>query len=194
MAALRLKLAACTLTLGILTGCTPATPSTPPPEPSPTCTPEAGGPPTPCTQYQYDQMIAKDKLYTQAEAVYRKYLTEDERINRAGGVTQPTPVLLETTTGDYLKNSMDIYRDLHRIHATAEGGTYQVDWIRRDPGEAMHGSVVTMKVCTDTTSIMMGSKGTHPEPGLIMEETGYFVPKDGLLKLAYSQFQEVGKC
>lgn len=194
MATLHHKLAASTLSLTILTGCTPTTPNQPTTQPSPTCTPETGGNPYPCTQYQHDQMTAKNKLYTQAETVYRKYLAEDERINRAGGVTEPTPVLLETTTGDYLKNSMDIYRDLHRIHATAEGGTYQVDWIRRDPGEAMHGSVVTMKVCTDTTSIMMGSRGTHHEPGLIIEETGYFVPKGGLLKLAYSQFQEVGKC
>jgi hypothetical protein len=194
MAALRLKLAACTLTLGILTGCTPATPSTPPPEPSPTCTPEAGGPPSPCTQYQYDQMIAKDKLYTEAEAVYRKFLAEDERIYRIGGVTEPTPVLLETTTGDYRKDSVEIYRDLYSRHSKAVGGQFRIAWIKREPGTSIGGSIVALRVCSDASSVLIGPSKSESKPGLIVEETGYFVSDGANLKLSAAQTKAVTKC
>ena len=54
--------------------------------PSYRCTPEAGGAEFDCTQHQYDEMVAKDKLYAEAEAVYRKFFVEDVRIFRKGGI------------------------------------------------------------------------------------------------------------
>jgi len=139
-------------------------------------------------------MTAKNKLYTQAETVYRKFLAEDERINRAGGVTKPTPVLLETTTGEYLNNAMAIYRELHRIHASASGGTYRIAWIKRVPGEAMNGSIIALQSCVDASTIRMGAKGTPPRPGLINQLTGYFAQVGPTLKITASQFEKVSKC
>jgi hypothetical protein len=84
----------------LLAGCQPPVPS-PTPVPSYRCTPEAGGAEFDCTQHQYDEMVAKDKLYAEDEAVYRRFLVEDIRIMRAGGVSSPTPELLETTSGAF---------------------------------------------------------------------------------------------
>ena len=78
-----------------LAGCQPAT-TTPTPVPSYRCTPEAGGAEFDCSQHQYDDMVAKDQLYAEAEAVYRKFFAEDVRILRKGGVQEPTEALLRT--------------------------------------------------------------------------------------------------
>ena len=70
-------------------GCQAA--DTPPPQPTYTCTPEAGGEPFTCSQYQYDEMVGRDALYAEAEAVYRKFLAEDVRIMRAGRSDRADP-------------------------------------------------------------------------------------------------------
>ena len=79
------RLASSVVLACLLAGCQPPAPS-PTPVPSYRCTPEAGGAEFDCTQHQYDEMVAKDKLYAEAEAVYRKFLAEDVRILRAGGI------------------------------------------------------------------------------------------------------------
>ncbi len=84
-----------------LAGCQPAT-TTPAPVPSYRCTPEAGGAEFDCSQHQYDDMVAKDQLYAEAEAVYRKFFAEDVRIigpeasasPRRSCSTRPTGVFL----------------------------------------------------------------------------------------------------
>ena len=78
-----------------LAGCQPAT-TTPAPVPSYRCTPEAGGAEFDCSQHQYDDMVAKDQLYAEAEAVYRKFFAEDCGL-RAGGSASPPDCW--TTTG-----------------------------------------------------------------------------------------------
>ncbi len=194
MATARSGLITSALALALLAGCTPAQPTLAPPQPSPTCTPEGGGKAYPCSPYYYDQMVAKDKLYTEAEAVYRKYLAEDERIYRAGGVTQPTPVLLETTTGQYLADSMRIYRDLHSRHSKAVGGEFKRAWFKRVPGESMAASVVALKVCTDPSTVRIGPNAASSEPGVLAEETGYFARVSGELKLTMARTKVVTKC
>jgi hypothetical protein len=139
-------------------------------------------------------MIAKDKLYTEAEAVYRKFLAEDERIYRIGGVTEPTPVLLETTTGDYRKDSVEIYRDLYSRHSKAVGGQFRIAWIKREPGTSIGGSIVALRVCSDASSVLIGPSKSESKPGLIVEETGYFVSDGANLKLSAAQTKAVTKC
>ncbi len=194
MAALRIRTTITALTLITVMGCTPTQPTTTPPAPSPTCTPEAGGNPYPCTPYDHDQMIAKDKLYTEAEAVYRAFLTENERIYRAGGVTEPTAALLKTTTGQYLKDQLAMYRQLRASHATATGGSFDIKWFQRVPGQSIGGSAVALRVCRDSHTVSMGAKGVKPHPGLINHETGYFVTTAEGLKITASTYKPVDKC
>ena len=194
MAALRISASLSTLALITVVGCAPAQPTTPPPTPSPTCTPETGGTPYPCTPYNHDQMVTKDKLYTEAETVYRAFLAENERIYRLGGVTEPTAVLLKTTTGQYLKDQLAMYRRLRATRATASGGTFDIKWFQRVPGESIGGSAVALRVCRDSHTVTMGAAGMKPHPGLINRETGYFVTTPDGLKITASTYKPVEKC
>ena len=85
----------------VLAGCqhSPA-PRTPSPAPTYACTPEAGGSPYPCNELQHKQQKDLDALYTEAEAVNTKLRAEMDRLYRAGGTAELTPVIEQTTTGE----------------------------------------------------------------------------------------------
>ena len=89
---------------------------------------------------------------------------------------------------------MDLYRGLVEVHSKADGGVYRVAWFRRNPGESMSGSVVSLTVCVDSSTITMRTRGQQPAKGLIIQETGYFARQQGMLKLVDSEFQVVDKC
>ncbi len=175
----------------LLTGCSQPDPTG---QPTYLCTPSDGSTPYSCYQVQYDVQVKEDKLYAEAETVYRKFLAEDERIHRVGGVTEPTPVLLETTTGNFAENAMTNFRTLKEAQATAVGGEFKIAWFKREPRDSLDGSIAALTVCTDTSSVQMGSKGKAPKPGLIIETTGYFIRVGEQLKLTASMFKEVTKC
>jgi hypothetical protein len=182
---------ACAALAALLTGCGTANPVG---QPTYSCTPADGGTAYPCYQVQYDQKVKEDQLYAEAEAVYRKFLAEDERINRIGGVSEPTPVLLETTTGDYLKSAMANYQALKAAKATAVGGEFKVVWFKRVLHDARGASVATLTACFDTSSVQMGSKGKASQAGRITERTGYFVRDGETLKVASGRFKWVTQC
>jgi hypothetical protein len=165
------------------------------PAPTYSCTPEVGGEPYTCVKEQYDLMQERNKLYAEAEAVYRKVVAEDERIHRAGGVTEATPVLLETTTGAYLASRMEGYRTFHENQAVAVGGGHnQLVWMKRVPDQVRDGSIVTMQFCFDASSITMTAPGYASEPGLAAAETAFFVRADDLLKITTAVPEERTTC
>jgi hypothetical protein len=180
---------ACTL----LTGCQPPAP-TPIPTASYRCTPEAGGAEYECTPHEHDDMVAKDKLYTEAEAVYRRFLAEDERILRAGGLITPTPVLKETATGAFLADSLDYYRSLAEEKSRLMGGEVHLVALRRQPGVAKGGSLVALKACIDASSarIVIGTK--HEGPGRKGSDVLYFGRVGGLLKIQGADGKEGDEC
>jgi hypothetical protein len=184
----------------LLWGCTEAPrPSTPPPSPvapAPTfsCTPEAGGAAYECSQFDYEQMVAKDKLYAEAEAVYRKFFAEDERIYRAGGVDEPTPVLLETTTGAFLEGAMNLYRALRRNKARAVEGASVLRSVTPQPQLTREGSVATLLACVDATSVLLRGDAGYENRGLLMLQRLYLSQGSGGLKLQSSQWKEVKSC
>jgi hypothetical protein len=172
-------------------GCTQPDPNA---KPTYTCTPTDGGTPHPCYKAEYDLQVREDSLYAEAEAVYRKYIAEEERINRIGGITTPSPVILETTTGTFQENVMDNYRELKAGGATAEGGSFKVAWFKRQPTRQLDGSIAALMVCVDASSVQMGARGKTAQPGRINETIGYFVREGGGLKLAASMAKEVEQC
>lgn len=194
MAKARSGLITSAIALALLAGCTPAQPTMAPPKPSPTCTPEAGGPAYPCSPYYYDQMVAKDKLYAEAETVYRKFFAEEERIYRAGGVTEPTPVLLETATGEYLKDSAAFYKYVHDHGIRAEGGEFRISWIKRAPGVSSQGSIVALESCKDARSVALTQPNKKPTAGGVVNETALFVRVGPALKLTAAESKEVASC
>ncbi|MCA0297053.1 MAG: hypothetical protein LCH96_17415 [Actinobacteria bacterium] len=178
----------------LLTGCQPATTPTPTPAPSWTCTPEAGGEQFSCSQHQYDDMVAKDKLYAEAEAVYRKFFAENSRIYRAGGIDEPTATLLETTTGQYLRDSMTLYRSLRNTQTKVVGGDIKLVSLLRLPGVSSGGSLVALRACIDTTSAEIRAPGEKPEAGYIGIEQLFFARVEQQMKIQSSMWQEVEAC
>ncbi len=154
------------------------------------CTPEVGGEPYACVKEQYDLMVERNKLYAEAEAVYRKFLAEDERIYRSGGTDTPTAVLSETATGDYLAGQLANYQQVLRTQGTSIGGEFKIVWFKRVPDQVRAGSIVALKGCFDNRTVTMGAKGKQPRPGTVFEETGFFVRDGGSLKLTDSTYNK----
>lgn len=170
------------LALVVAVGCTPAAP-TPSPLPSFRCTPEAGGAEFDCSQAQYDEMVAKDALYAEAEAVYRKFLAEDERIFRQGGVSEPTPTLLDTATGAFLEDSMELYRTLKTEDRRLVGGEMKLVSLVRAPGITKEASLVSLRSCVDARSASVVVKGKNAGHGYQVEDLLYFGRVGGGLKI-----------
>lgn len=169
----------------LLAGCTAAPAVSPTPTPTPTfnCTPEAGGAAYECSQFDYEQMVAKDKLYAEAEAVYRKFAAEDERILRAGGTTEATPVLLETTTGPYLAETLARYQWMQGRDRHLAGGSFTLASIERMPGRQKKGSVVAIKVCVDLRDVSIVERGKTVGRGVVGSDLLYFIQDGALLKI-----------
>lgn len=192
----RSRIAASAVACLLLAGCSPAPAPTPSPThtPSFSCTPEAGGAAYECSQFDHEQMVAKDKLYAEAEAVYRKFFAEDERIYRAGGVDEPTPVLLETTTGRFLEDSMRIYRALRKYNTRAVGGQFRVAWLKRLPGVTQDGSLVAMQSCSDASSVALIAPDTENTSAGWGLEILYFGREGSVLKLTAANGDQVESC
>lgn len=177
----------------LLAGCQPPAP-TPTPMPTYQCTPEAGGDPFECTQQQYDQMVAKDKLYAEAEAVYRRFFAEDVRILRAGGISDPTPVLLETTTGAFLEDSMALYRAFAKEQRKSVGGEIRLVSLTRVPGISKEGSIVTLRSCVDATTTTIYKAGKPADKGGAGSDLLYFGSVEGDLRIQGADGEAVESC
>lgn len=189
------RLALTATTLCLLTACTPTTPPpTPSPAPSYRCTPETGGDEHDCTQAQHDDMLAKDKLYTQAEAVYRKYLAEDARILRAGGISTPSPALLATTGEEFLADAMDNYKAVADRKVTAAGPQPSLVYFRRAPGRSKTGSIVSATVCVDGSSLEFFRSSKSLGKGRVIKDETYFAEIDGALKVIGADGSRVKSC
>jgi hypothetical protein len=158
------------------------------------CTAEAGGAEYDCTPYEYDDMVAKDKLYAEAEAVYRKFLAEEVRVLRAGGVSQPTAVLLETAHGEFLSNVMETYRSLAERKTKAVGADPKLVYFRRAPGRSKGGSMVSATTCVDGAGLRFEKSGKAAGNGEVAVDEVYFARFDGELKLIGADGSQVASC
>lgn len=177
----------------LLAGCQPTAPPSPVPAPSFRCTPEAGGPEFDCTPRQHDDMVAKDQLYAEAEAVYRRFFAEDVRILRAGGASVATPVLVGTTTGAFFDDSMDYYRSLKEERSRLVGGQVRLSLLRA-PGVSKGGSIVALRACIDASSARIRIAGKDVGPGRKGSDLLYFGRVDGVLKIQGADGKEGGAC
>ena len=181
--------------LGLLAACTPAPAVTVSPTPVLQCTPESGGTPAPCSKTDYDAMVAKDALYAEAEAVYRKYFAEDVAMIRLGGADALTPGLIETTMGDFQAQSLDLYRSWKQRGYRMTSGDFVIAYIRRNVGESVGGSLVSLLVCADGSSAKL-VEGGQPNAGTNLFLMGkYFFARDGAaLKIAGSKEKAGTEC
>ena len=175
----------------MVAGCAPADPVG---QPTYACTPEVGGTPYPCYKVQRDELDKLDALYAEAEVVYRKYLAEDARISRAGGVDEATPVMLETLSGTALTQSLEGYKTLRQDHTRIEGGAFQLAWVKRRPEKLVGGMAVAIQVCVDGSSARLVQDGSKPVAiGYLSGELQ--LARDGaVLKIALADGEEVASC
>lgn len=101
----------------LLSGCQPAvppspSPTTPAPTPAPTPTPT----PTENAQ-EREERIA----YEQAEAAYRAFGAEYDRVAAAGGSMEPTAAMRRYAGGSYLRAYARVLRQQKEIGAVAKG-------------------------------------------------------------------------
>lgn len=185
-----LLLAACTA--GPAPSPTP-TPTTTP-EPTYSCTPEAGGAAYECSAFDYEQMVAKDKLYAEAEAVYRKFFAENVRIYRIGGVTEPTDALMETTTGRFQSDSMSLYRALNERRARIVEGSPRLESITRLAGVQREGSAAALVACVNSTDVLLRGDAKYESRGRVISERLFFARVGSSLKIQSSQWKEMKSC
>jgi hypothetical protein len=139
-------------------------------------------------------MVAKDKLYTEAEAVYRRFLAEEARILRSGGVTEPTAVLLETASGEFLSNVMSTYRSLAKKKISATGPDPELVYLRRAPGRSKGGSMVSATTCVDGRALEFRQSGAVTGRGQVALDEIYLGRFDGVLKLIGADGSQVDSC
>ena len=191
----RIVVLAVALSMGAVTvACTgPAQPS-PTPTPSPTfaCIPEAGGDPVPCGPIEYEQAQKRDKLYADAEAVYRRYWTE---MNRLATEKSPpfTDVLESTTAGKFRDNVVALLSPEH--HAVRVSGQSKLERVARLPGLSRDGSTVALLVCTDSRDgTYVDASSGAALPGIVSEQRLFLGPAGGSLRIVNSEIREIDQC
>ncbi|MGB7962810.1 MAG: hypothetical protein WCF12_07620 [Propionicimonas sp.] len=180
--------------LALITACQQAPAVTPAPAPIVRCTPEAGGEEYDCSQAQHDEMVAKDRLYAEAEAVFRKFFAENVRISRAGGVEEATPVMLETSTGHYLNEAITTYRHLRQDQLLPRGRDPKVVSVDRLPGLSKGGSVVAMRTCIDASGWAFYRGTRETTRGFRAQDDVYFEYEAGQLKMFGADGKAVKEC
>ena len=184
----------------LLVGCTQtpaASPTGVPPSsaaasPTYTCSP-AGGTPAPCSKDEYDKVQSENALIAEAEAVYRKFWDENVRIYKTGGVTEPTPVLLETTTGMFLDSALAQYESVIAESAKAVG-TARLVSVKPRKDLSHDQSLAAFDTCTDATDLVFKSGDKTVAKGPIARDIVYLKRVDGLLKLFYVESEVLKSC
>lgn len=187
-----------------LVGCGPAQPTATPsssgpvvaPTPTFMCTPEAGGSGSPCTEREYREMQERDAMYAEAEQTYRRFLTEDYRVARAGGATKLSDEFLAVIGGERMKaGKLADVRATKKGGYSVRGGSYELKTVRRIPGRELEGSDVAMAMCVDATSATIYQRGKRIGPSVVTAEDVYFKRVDGAVKIwTNSNARKVAKC
>jgi len=183
----------------VLAGCTPATPATPSPTvvgtgptaAAPQCTPEAGGTATPCTEQQYAEQKKLDALYTEAENVYRRFVAEDVKLLRSGGLAEG-PVL-DLIAGPMIERYSSSRTEQHSLGITMTGEV-KVVFVRRLVGQTHEGSELAVNSCLDGSGLVGTANGNDLGQGDIVVYTTYFKHVGGDLKIWWDEGKRVTSC
>lgn len=172
-----LTLAAC--------GPTPPTtaPTTPAPQPTFQCTPEAGGTPAPCSQREFDDMMAKNALYAEAEDVQKKFQAHVDTALRLGGTDSLSPALESVVAGPARDTVADVLRKQKQQGIQFVGDLSKTVFVHRLVGETVDGSDVALAVCTDMRHVRIVQNGQDIGKGPIGLDKLFFKRVNGTLKI-----------
>ena len=172
-------------------GCTQPDPNA---KPTYACTPSDGGTARPCYKAEYDLQAKEDALYAEAEAVFRTFVAEDERIFRIGGAVKATPVIQETTTGDFQKAKLTAYQTLRSTRTRLTIGTFKVAWVERTPALRASGSEAAIQYCLDASTARLATRGEGSWPVGYISDVLQLVREAGGLKISAATEKAVDKC
>ncbi len=189
-----------TLMLVGLVGCGPTVqPSGGPsssPAPTHVCTPEAGGSARPCTDSEYDGMVAREAEYERAESVYRTYLVEYVKAMRAGGARELSPALTQVLGDPELaKNTLAQLRQFKADGLRVVGTDPTIATVTRKPGQTMHGSSTAIQFCVDARSLTVYRGKTRMNKLGVSRETMFFrADSPSELRIVAGTFEVVKSC
>lgn len=179
----------------MLAACTPTAPPSPSvsPAPSYTCSP-SGGTPSPCTQSDYEKTQERNQLAAEAEQVYRRYFAEQERIMRAGNVTEATPEMKATLAEDALDSTLAVYRDYAKQKVRFVGGEIALKSLAPNFDLTDSGSTIMVEACRDASTATIEKAGRKAGHGAVVSERAFLRPVDGVLKIVVFYSREQKAC
>lgn len=133
----------------LLAGCT-ATAGTGPtvtPTPTWTCTPDDSG--EPCTAEKAAAQAEEAEAFAEAEAVYRDFMRERNRLAMSGGTATPTPEMMRLAAGPYLDAVAGF---LASGHGAGRQASAPIEIIRLEPISVTNDRV-TILVCEDGRNV-----------------------------------------
>jgi hypothetical protein len=173
--------ASCTL----VAACTPSGPPVSTPSPTPASTSPSE------TQLERQTRLA----FEAAEKAYRANSAEVQRLSLAGGTYQPTKVLKNTSTGEYLKLQMSALKFL-MDHKYRSSGKASIRWVKNESFEQAR---LKIQACEDSSGIALidsyGKKVPSDSKGnnfYIQDITAVRI--DGAWKLSDFSSQDVKIC
>lgn len=177
----------------LATGCTPDTDpgSTPTPSPSvPQASPTASPSPT---RTESPEEQKQREAFEAAEKAYRANWAESGRLSMAGGADKPTQVLLDTSKGSYLDDTMLSLRGIkeNKLRASGPG---KISWVRHGGYSA---TKITLRTCEDYRNAVLRKKNGDvytPEGTRVYDQTIDVVLTGGTWKLSDQDTQEVKSC
>ena len=151
-----------------LSACSPVATPTASPLPSmpvPTCTPEFGGEPFPCTESALEAQQKLDARYAEAERVLRRSNElEAEQFSRTDGELAAELAALYDPEGPYLEHMLAFAE----VAATFTlEGEFAVESVVRSPlleGDAP--GTLALMMCVDGSRATLTPPGGKPEPGI----------------------------
>lgn len=181
----------------LLVACSPGAPTTAAPAPVTSSTPtpttySCGEIGKTCSAEEYAEFRRKQSLVEEATAVYQRYHAEVERLNVAGGVTEPTPILLETAEGEFLRNTVALlkYTKDQGATVTGQGKVASIDATWSIPATASVG----LKVCEDWRGFTIVPADQPPQVGQLAYMELYLRKDSGVMKIFDSQILGAGSC
>ena len=171
---------------------TPSAPVTASAVPSPQCTPELGGPASPCTQQQYDDMKAKDAQYAEAERVYRALTAEDLRLTLSG---EQAPNSISEYLAEPALSTFKTDHALQHSKGITASGSAQLIGLQRVAASQISGAEIALYVCIDGSGLTLrSSKNVSLGAAKIVHAIAGFKTEAGKLKAFAQKSEEVSKC
>lgn len=171
---------------------------TPAPTPSPTwsCTPQNSIDP-PCTQARAQEQAKLNADYEAAEKAYRAFAAEWSRLTVVDHYARPTPVMLATAGGPYLRDiSNFLITDSARGWHSTVG--FRVVYVKREPDLRRSSSPMdelTLLSCEDASkNVVVDRDGRVVGRGVIGLSTLYMRPVDGHWRVWDADGKRVARC